>query len=209
VSDRAVSRLNNKGVKHHPMRRHVIAAGTVASLILFATGCADDTPELVERSEPAEAGKIVDTEDTRRPIQAEGSASGREEATVTVVIDGDTFDAAFADGVVERVRLPQVDTPEVDDCGYEEATAVLEQLIGGHHVTLAATAAGPDRETHGRLLRAVKVDGEDVGQRLLRSGLARWTRSYADEDARLAAMYSAAESRAREASAGLWSTCGW
>ena len=191
------------------MRRHVIAATTVANLILFATGCADDTPELLEQSEPTEASKIVDTEDPRRPIQAEGNGFGREEATVTVVIDGDTFDAAFADGVVERVRLPQVDTPEVDDCGYEQATAELEELIGGQHVTLAATAAGPDRETHGRLLRAVEVDGEDVGQLLLRSGLARWSRNYAHEDARLAAMYGTAERQARQDSAGLWSTCGW
>jgi endonuclease YncB( thermonuclease family) len=55
----------------------------------------------------------------------------------------------------------------------------------------------------------VEVDGADVGQRLLRSGLARWSRSYAYEDARLAAMYGAAERHAREESAGLWSTCGW
>jgi endonuclease YncB( thermonuclease family) len=191
------------------MRRPVIAAATMASLILFGTGCVDDSPELVERSEPSESTDAVDRVGARRPLQAVETASAGEEATVTVVIDGDTFDAAFADGRVERVRLPQVDTPEVDDCGYEEATAVLEDLIGGQHVTLAATAAGPDRETHGRLLRAVEVDGEDVGQHLLRSGIARWSRSYAHEDARLAAMYSAAERHAREDSAGLWTTCGW
>jgi endonuclease YncB( thermonuclease family) len=69
--------------------------------------------------------------------------------------------------------------------------------------------AGPDRDTYGRLLRAVEINGDDVGQFLIRNGFARWVGAYAHEDSRLAAMYEAAESRAREESAGFWSTCGW
>jgi hypothetical protein len=54
----------------------VIAATTVANLILFATGCAGDTPVLLEQSEPTEASEIVDTVDPRRPIQARGMGLG-------------------------------------------------------------------------------------------------------------------------------------
>jgi endonuclease YncB( thermonuclease family) len=75
-------------------------------------------------------------------------------------------------------------------------------------VTLVSTKTGPDRDAYGRLLRAVEVNGDDVGQILIRNGLAHWVRDYAHEDTRLAAMYEAAESRAQEESAGFWSTCG-
>ena len=75
-------------------------------------------------------------------------------------------------------------------------------------MTLVSTKTGPDRDAYGRLLRAVEVNGDDVGQILIRNGLAHWVRDYAHEDTRLAAMYEAAESRAQEESAGFWSTCG-
>jgi endonuclease YncB( thermonuclease family) len=97
----------------------------------------------------------------------------------------------------------------VDECGYEESAAALKALIAGENVTLAVTEAGPDRDTYGRLLRAVEVDGIDVGHFLVRNGLAHWVLGYAHEDTRLAAMYAAAQSRAREESAGFWTTCGW
>lgn len=132
-----------------------------------------------------------------------------EEATVVHVVDGDTFDAEFPDGDIERIRPPQIDAPEVDECGYETSGAALEELILGETVDLVPTEHGPGEDPHGRLLRAAEVDGDDVGQLLVRSGLARWVPQYADEDQRLAAMYESAEDHARGESAGLWSSCGW
>lgn len=130
-------------------------------------------------------------------------------ATVVHVVDGDTFDVEFADGTVERVRPPQIDTPEVDECGYEESSAALQELVLGEDVALFPTEHGPDQDPHGRLLRAAEVDGEDVGRLLVRAGLARWVPRYADEDPRLAASYETAEQRAREDGVGFWSSCGW
>jgi endonuclease YncB( thermonuclease family) len=78
-------------------------------------------------------------EDPPLPRRAEGTTVTEEEATVTFVIDGDTVDVVLVDDVVERIRLPQIDTPEVGECGYEESTAVLEAQMAGQNVILVST----------------------------------------------------------------------
>ena len=65
-----------------------------------------------------------------------GSAtnSGRDEAVVVRVVDGDTFEASI-NGEQKTVRLLNVDTPETKDpkapveCMGPEATKALEQLL--------------------------------------------------------------------------------
>lgn len=142
------------------------------------------------------------------------SACGRdampgEHVRVMIVIDGDTFDVRFGDSREERVRMPQIDAPEIDECGYRDASRALADLVLGETVELVATADGPDRDAHGRLLRAVRLNGDDVGERMLRSGMARWVSHYAREDRDLASRYEAAERRAQRESTGLWATCHW
>jgi endonuclease YncB( thermonuclease family) len=85
----------------------------------------------------------------------------------------------------------------------------LEELISGETVRLVRTESGPDRDSHGRLLRATTQAGEDIGQLLVRDGLARWVSRFVDEDSRLAKMYEQAEHQARAMGAGFWSACGW
>jgi endonuclease YncB( thermonuclease family) len=119
-------------------------------------------------------------------------------ARVVHIVDGDTFDVEFPDGTVERIRPPQIDTPEIGECGFAEATAALDELISGREVWLIPTADGPDRDTYDRLLRAVEVDGQDIGEQLIRAGHARWVSRYAEEDSRLAALYAPAEVSAEE-----------
>jgi hypothetical protein len=77
-------------------------------------------------------------------------------------------------------------------------------------VTLVSTEAGPDRDTYGRVLRAVEIDGDDVGQFLM-CGTTSPTGSgvMPTRTPGLAAMHGAAESNDREESPGFWSTCDW
>lgn len=91
--------------------------------------------------------------------------------TVVVVVDGDTIRARSSSGVTERVRLIGIDTPERDECGFEEATAAMSRLVLDRRVTLVA-GARDDRDRHGRLVRYVDVDGTDAGLELIRTGLA-------------------------------------
>lgn len=93
---------------------------------------------------------------------------------VTRVVDGDTIEVS-RDGVVERVRLLGIDTPERGQCGYDAAAALVTDLVTGREVTLVP-GSSDDRDRYDRLLRFVEVtvDGAvvDVGLRQLEAGLA-------------------------------------
>lgn len=92
------------------------------------------------------------------------------------MIDGDTF--VLADG--ESVRILNIDTAEMPPraaCARERdlafaAKARLSDLVGrGGRVTLSRQ--GPDRDRYGRQLRRVSSGGTDVGDQLVREGLAQ------------------------------------
>lgn len=85
---------------------------------------------------------------------------------VTRVIDGDTVEL----GNGETVRLVGIDTPEVGQCGYDQAAANLERLVLFKHVRL--TISDEYRDHYGRLLRYVDVGNQDAGLRLVENGVA-------------------------------------
>lgn len=89
------------------------------------------------------------------------------------VVDGDTF---YIDGA--KVRIAGIDAPETHDyrCSSEralgdQATEKLQALLNSGTVTM--TGIDRDRDTYGRLLRNVAVDGADVGEALIAAGVAR------------------------------------
>lgn len=104
---------------------------------------------------------------TTAPPAAPPTTSAGSGVRVVAVIDGDTIDVAGG----ERVRLIGIDTPEVGQCGYDGATAVLRQLVGGRDVVLVP-GARDDRDRYGRLLRYVEANGVDVNLMMLLSGRA-------------------------------------
>jgi micrococcal nuclease len=179
--------------------RHLALVGA----LLLAASCAavDDLTDLAENTTPAPA------EATTSPEPPSTAALPQETATVVRIIDGDTFDVRFTDGRTERIRPPQFDAPERGECWHGEATDLLEELIGGREVRLVPLSDGPDRDRHARLLRAVEIDGRDVGALMLEAGAAHWLDRYVHEDARLAAMYQAAEQHARANKIGAWALC--
>jgi len=82
---------------------------------------------------------------------------------VVSVTDGDTL-VVSQGGTEERVRLLGIDTPEVDDCGYAEATAAMAALVEGAEVTLVVGNSN-DRDQYGRLLRYVEMGVPGGGRR--------------------------------------------
>jgi hypothetical protein len=69
------------------------------------------------------------------------------------------------------VRLIGIDTPERGQCGYDESSAVLAQLIEGQTITLV-TGARDDIDKYGRLLRYVEANGVDLDLKMIESGRA-------------------------------------
>ena len=88
-----------------------------------------------------------------------------DRAGVTRVIDGDTIETA--DG---RVRVYGVDTPEVGERCFSEATKRMGQLTGRY----VRTEAGPRAEDdYGRILAYLYTDdGDSIDEILIREGLA-------------------------------------
>ncbi|WP_349885785.1 thermonuclease family protein (plasmid) [Microbacterium sp. WHRI 7836] len=131
-------------------------------------------------------------------------------ATVVAVVDGDTIDVQTSTGE-ERVRLIGIDTPEIsrdggaDDCYAQEARTYLDQLVYGHDVELVSDPTQADTDRYGRLLRHVLIDGQSAAQLAIEAGAGTEYTYDTPYDRR--SDHLAAQDRAQDASAGLWSVC--
>lgn len=137
------------------------------------------------------------------PAQSERPVSSSRRGPVTHVVDGDTLDVRLSTGV-ERVRIIGLDTPEVGECGFQEATAGMRDLVGGTTVALERDPTQDDRDRYGRLVRHVRMgSGESAAVEMIRQGLSTeylYGAVYQHRGEHLAA-----EQQARAAGRGLWS----
>lgn len=136
------------------------------------------------------------------PVATGASEGG---AVVQRVVDGDTL--VLAGGT--RVRLVQIDTPEVgsQECYSRAAARALGRLAPpGTRVRLEADARLDHVDRYGRLLRYVFVGSTNVNLALVRAGDATvWF--YRGERGRYASRLLAAATRARSLRLGLWGAC--
>jgi endonuclease YncB( thermonuclease family) len=88
--------------------------------------------------------------------------------TVTKVTDGDTIEVAQLN---EPIRILGYDTPERGECGYDEATNRLAQILASGTVTVT-TDNGDNTDRYGRYLRHVLVNGVPVGLTMISEGKA-------------------------------------
>jgi micrococcal nuclease len=135
------------------------------------------------------------------------SASPTGLVAVDRVADGDTI---VVEGDV-RVRLVQIDTPEVfgePECFGEEASAETKRLLpAGTKVRLVRDPATDDVDGFGRLLRyVVRADGLDVNLRLVADGAAAPYFFDGVRGAHANELLQAAV-KARSAGKGLWGAC--
>lgn len=87
-------------------------------------------------------------------------------ATVTRVIDGDTFEISTG----EKVRVLGIDSCEMSTVGGREAKDMAETFLGTTSVILKSEPTGPDKDKYGRLLRYVTApSGLDFGTLMVQS----------------------------------------
>ena len=153
-------------------------------------------------TKPAEAGKAAD--DIK---QGEAESLNRETAEVTSIIDGDTIRAKVG-GIIEKIRLLAIDTPETKDprkpvqCFGREATEKLTGLLENKVVLLEEDASQGSRDKYGRLLRYVYlVDGTNINATMVKEGYAFAYRKYPTKQ--LDQMIEL-ENTAKGNQAGLW-----
>ncbi|MFJ8668699.1 thermonuclease family protein [Streptomyces sp. NPDC093600] len=129
---------------------------------------------------------------------------------VVRVVDGDTLEVrgtgrVVPDGVIARVRLLQVDTPERGDCFSRQATARTAELLPPG-TTLRTESDVQLKDRYDRYLLYVwNESGVFVNESLVRSGHAKAV-LFEPNDKHWKTM-SDAETAARRAGAGLWSAC--
>jgi len=157
-----------------------------------------------------------------RPWESAGRHEGgpvETVATVTRVVDGDTFEARMA-GDVEDVRLIGIDTPETVkpgtpvQCFGPRASHFTKRLLNGRRVRLVFGVER--RDVYGRLLAYVHLTPAGrrrpghrrspfVNALLVRRGLAR-SLTIPPND-RFAPLFRRLERRAARSGKGLWSAC--
>ena len=123
------------------------------------------------------------------------------------VTDGDTI--VLRNG--QRVRLVQIDTPEVffgAECYGPQASATAKRLLPeGSRVRLVPDRATDRVDDFGRLLRyVVRLDGVNVNLRLVALGAAA-PYFYDGQRGRYAARLELLAKRARAKRLGLWRAC--
>lgn len=136
------------------------------------------------------------------------TAAEQFDAKVIGVADGDTLTVLFVDGQAKtprRVRLSGIDAPEKAQAFGAVAREQLSRLAFGRVGYLDCRAV----DQYGRSVCMVRVDGVDVGMRMVELGLAWHYKRYASSQPRdEAASYAMAENAARAAKAGLWRDLG-
>jgi len=127
----------------------------------------------------------------RRGIKGEKGEKGR----VVRVIDGDTFD--LEEGV--RVRLAGAEAPEYPKgCLSLQAKERLEKLILGKEVKLETL----EKDSFGRAVAFVEVDGLLVDKALVEEGLAQ---AKSGSNPKYGASLLSAQDSAKKAKRGIWS----
>ncbi len=115
---------------------------------------------------------------------------------VVGVSDGDTIKVVTSANKLYKVRLNGVDCPETSQPFGATAKQWTSQAVFGQQVRVVVKSV----DQYGRTLGVVFLNGRNVNQGLVLSGMAWWYRRYAPRDAALKQL----EAKARSAKRGLW-----
>ncbi len=115
---------------------------------------------------------------------------------VVGVNDGDTI-RVIRRGRETKVRLFGIDCPERDQAFGNKARRFTAKMVFGKVVKVQEV----DKDSYGRIVAWVSVDGKSLNKELLRAGFAWWYRYYAENEHELEKL----ESGARANRIGLWS----
>ncbi len=127
---------------------------------------------------------------------------------VVRVVDGDTINVDI-DGVIKKVRLIGINTPEIVDprkpieCFGKEASLKAHEWLEGRKVSLELDNTQNDRDKYGRLLRYVKRDdGFFYNYEIIKQGFAfEYTYKY---PYKYQENFKKAEEYAKNNALGLW-----
>ena len=116
--------------------------------------------------------------------------------TVERVVDGDTIVFKAGDAKTQRVRLADIDTPELGQSWGGEAKAALKVWAENRRGEVRIV----DTDRYGRSVATLWIDGQNINRRLVAEGHAWVYRRYLRDRALLSL-----EASAKASGLGLWS----
>ena len=105
----------------------------------------------------------------------------RKNTVVTEVVDGDSLQLVNG----QKIRLSNIYTPELENCGGQEAKKRLKELVEGKSIRFEFI----DFDVFQRSLGLVYIDNTLVNEIMLREGLARFEATPTHEKEKLKAAY--------------------
>ena len=169
----------------------------VCAFVLLATACTEIIPEGSFEPAPDTSGSDISGSSGQPTTDPPADARVSED---TRVLDGDTFEVTL-DGQPTEVRLLGINTPERDECFGSEARDYARNIVLNAGTNGAAiSVVGDEFDQFGRLLGYVYAGGESINLQLVETGHALALSN--DHD--LVEPFKLAETRAADASVGLW-----
>ena len=129
-------------------------------------------------------------------ILAISAHAATRSGTIERVVDGDTIVFLITGAKTQRVRLADIDTPELDQPWGLEAKAALKVWAENRRAEIRIV----DTDRYGRLVATLWVDGENINRKLVAEGHAWVYRRYLRDRALLRL-----EASAKAGGIGLWS----
>jgi len=155
-----------------------------------------DSFRWIESSVTGQAGNSGKASTTSEPggswLAPASGMSGR----VLKVADGDTITIVDKQGEKHKIRFFGIDSPEFDQAYYRAARNTMTMLVSGQTVTIDVK----DTDRYGRTVGVVYVDGQNVNEKMVRSGYAWWYKRYDPDNQAL----KEAQEQAKAEGLGLW-----
>lgn len=205
-----------KWLARHTVRRLIGFAITAALITTITTGSTDPVLNSIGQV-PKAVAKVPEMlgfkELAERIAAVANGSNGKRQvrgAVVARTIDGDTLEVRFPNGTEADVRLIGYDTPEATtktECGGPEASAFTKRITEGRKVKLITDPTQDKVDRYGRLLRYARVNGKDVGRRVISAG---WGAPYvynSSSPPRNTDTYRKAAANAKAAGKGVWGLC--
>lgn len=177
------------------MKKLLFVISTIVIASLSSASCIPAMETTAPPETPSSQTEVT-TPQASSLLEQTGSLT---QALVVRVIDGDTIEAII-DGYSYKVRYIGIDTPEVSQSGYEEATMVNASLVDDKLVWLEKDVSETDK--YGRLLRYIYVGELFVNAELVRLGYAQ-VATY-PPDVKYQDLFLQLQREAKEAGRGLW-----
>lgn len=137
---------------------------TVGLIAAFSGSGVNDSPDELSGDASNESSSALSVEPSG---ESTAGVPDGEPATLVSIIDGDTIETSQG-----TVRLIGIDAPERGECGYADATGVLETtILVDETVYLDLPAGQNDQDSYGRLIRYAATEHvDDLGMLLLAEG---------------------------------------